>query len=164
MNKTHNLEINESLSELKKIRAKQRTLLKQKRIDCLIYLKGTKFKTRQELATYLGIHIRTQERWLTKYKTGGISNLITDLPNNRPSKIITPEIHEALKSKVNNSNAPLLGYWEAQQWFEDEFGVKINYHWLRKYLITHFGTKLKSPRKSHYKKDKQAIEAFFKTA
>ena len=30
-------------------------------------------------------------------------------------------------------------------------------------MVTHFKTKLKSPRKSHYQKDEQAIEAFFKT-
>lgn len=35
--------------------------------------------------------------------------------------------------------------------------------WFRKYMIFHFKTKLKSQRKSHYKKDEQAIETFFKT-
>ena len=158
------LVIVENLSELKKLRSKQPTLSKQKRIDCLIHLKTSKFETRQELANHLRVHIRTQERWLTKYRKGGLVSLLTDLPNNRPSKIISPEIHDALKSKVNSSDAPLLGYWEAQQWVEEKFGIKIKYHWLRKYLITHFGTKLKSPRKSHYKKEEQAIEAFFKTA
>lgn len=158
------LPILESLSELKNLRLKQPTLSKQKRIDCLIHIKTSKFRTRQKLATHLGIHIRTQERWLTKYRDGGISSLLSDLSKARPSKFITPEIHDALKSKLSSSNLPLLGYWEAQQWVEKEFGVQIKYHWLRKYLITHFGTKLKSPRKSHYKKDEQAIEAFFKTA
>jgi len=164
MKKPHDLEIKESLSELKKLRTKQPTLLKQKRIDCLIHIKTSRFETRQQLSTHLGIHIRTQERWLYKYREGGISLFMTDLPNNRPSKIITPVIHEALESRVNSSDAPLLGYWEAQQWLAEEFGVKIKYHWLRKYMVTHFKTKLKSPRKSHYKKDEQAIEAFFKTA
>jgi len=108
--------------------------------------------------------IYTQERWLTKYRDQGIAFLLADEPKVRPSKIITPEIHDALKAKVNSSGSPFLGYWEAQQWVEDTFNVKIKYHWLRKYLITHFKTKLKSPRKSHYKKDEQAIEAFLKTA
>ena len=157
-------DIEESLLELKNLRLKQPTLPKQKRVDCLIQLKTSKFKTRQELANHLGIHIRTQERWLAQYKTGGIASYISDEPQIRPSKIITPEIHDALESKVNSSDSPFLGYWEAQQWVEDTFNVQIKYHWLRKYLITHFKTKLKSPRKSHYKKDEQAIEAFFKTA
>ena len=164
MKKPIHFVIKESLSELKTLRAKQPTLSKQKRIDCLIHLKTCKFETRQELANYLGVHIRTQERWLTKYREQGIAFLLADEPKVRPSKIITPEIHDALKAKVNSSGSPFLGYWEAQQWVEDTFNVKIKYHWLRKYLITHFKTKLKSPRKSHYKKDEQAIEAFFKTA
>ena len=158
------LKIEESLSELKKLRLKQPTLSKQKRVDCLIHLKTSKFETRQELANHLSIHIRTQERWLTKYRTQGIASFITDKPKIRTSKIISPQIHDALEAKVSSSDSPFLGYWEAQQWVEDTFGVTIKYHWLRKYLITHFKTKLKSPRRSHYKKDEQAIEAFFKTA
>ena len=156
-------DIKESLSELKSLRSKQSTLSKQKRVDCLLHLKTSKFKTRQELANHLGVHIRTQERWLVQYKTGGINSYISDEPQIRPSKIITPQIHDALKAKVNSSDSPFLGYWEAQQWVENTFNVQIKYHWLRKYLITHFKTKLKSPRRSHYKKDQQAIEAFFKT-
>ena len=39
----------------------------------------------------------------------------------------------------------------------------MKYNTLRTYLIRHFGTKLRMPRKSHYKKDEQAIEAFKKT-
>ena len=157
-------DINESLSELKTLRAKQPTLARQKRIDCLIHIKTSKFETRQELANYLGVHIRTQERWLTKYREQGLAFLLVDESKSRTSKIITPQMHGALEAKVSSSDSPFLGYWDAQQWVEDTFNVKIKYHWLRKYLITHFKTKLKSPRKSHYKKDEQAIEAFFKTA
>ena len=155
--------IKESLTELKKLRSKQPTLLTQKRIDCLMHLKTSKFRTRQELANYLGVHIRTQERWLTKYRKQGLALYLTDIPKIKTSKIITLEIHNALAAKVNSSESPFLGYWEAQQWVENTFGVEIKYHWLRKYLITQFKTKLKSPRRSHYKKDEQAIEAFLKT-
>ncbi len=157
------LTIKESLTELKKLRPKQPTLSKQKRIDCLIHLKTSKFKTRQELANYLGVHIRTQERWLIKYRKQGLALYLTDIPKTKTSKIITPEIHEALAAKVNSSESPFLGYWEAQQWVKDTFDIEIKYHWIRKYLVTHFKTKLKSPRRSHYKKDEQAIEAFLKT-
>ncbi len=164
MKKSVQFDIKESLPELKKLRLKQPTLSKQKRVDCLIHLKTSKFKTRQDLANHLGVHIRTQERWLAQYRTEGIISLISNEPQIRASKIITPEIHDALEAKLNSPDSPFLGYWEAQQWVEEKFNVSIKYHWLRKYLITHFKTKLKSPRKSHYKKDEQAIESFFKTA
>ena len=42
--------------------------------------------------------------------------------------------------------------------------VAVKYHWLSAYMIKCFKTKLKSPRKSHYKKDDQAVKAFLKTS
>ena len=164
MKKPRELYIKESVSELKKLRLKQTSLSKQKRINCLLFIKTGKFKTRQELANYLGVHIRTQERWISKYISQGISFMLKDKPRKRNSRIITPQIHEGLAIRVNSSDSPFLGYLDAQDWVYNEYGVQIKYHWLRKYLIKHFKTKLKSPRKSHYKKDDQAIEAFLKTS
>ena len=80
------------------------------------------------------------------------------------ASIISKEIHKKLSDKLNDSADPLKGYWEAQQWVRDNFGLEIKYNTLRTYLIRHFKTKIKAPRKSHYKKDDQAIEAFFKTS
>ena len=157
-------DIKESVLELQKLRIKQKSLSKQKRVDCLLHLKTSKFKTRQELANHLSVHIRTQERWLVKYRLYGLDYLLADSSKIRKSKIITQEIHEGLEVKVNSSDAPFLGYWDAQQWVNDQYNVQIKYHWLRQYLIKHFKTKLKSPRKSHYKKDQQAVNAFLKTS
>ena len=163
MKKSQKLHIKESVLELKKLRVKQASLSKQKRIDCLLYLQDGKFNTRKELANYLGVHIRTQERWIAKYKSQGVLFMLKDEPRIRKSKIITQQIHQGLAARVNSSENPFLGYWDAQDWVYQQYGVQVKYHWLRKYLIKHFKTKLKSPRKSHYKKDEQAIEAFLKT-
>ena len=54
-------------------------------------------------------------------------------------------------------------YWDAQKWVFDKYGVEIKYQRIREYLIQHFGTKLKVPRKSHYRKDVEAEKAFLKT-
>jgi len=156
--------IKESVLELRKLRLKQKSLSKQKRVDCLLYLKTSKFKTRQKLANYLSVHIRTQERWLVKYRLHGLDYLLADSSKVRKSKIITQEIHQGLEAKVNSSDASFLGYWDAQQWVNAQYNVQIKYHWLRQYLIKHFKTKLKTPRKSHYKKDQQAVDAFLKTS
>lgn len=163
MGKSKELNIKESVLDLKKIKSKQGTLSKQKRVLCLIHILECKFKTKKELSDYLGIGIRTQERWLSKYRAEGIESMLTDKPQNKGSKLITQEIHQGLEAKVNNSEAPFLGYWDAENWVHEQYGVQIKYHNLRKYLIKHFRTKLKVPRKSHYKKDEQAIEAFLKT-
>jgi len=163
MKKPLKIVIIESVFELRKFRRKQTSLSKQKRVDCLLYIKTSKFRTRQELATHLGVHIRTQERWLVRYNLYGLESLLLDSSKVRKSKIITPEIHQSLETRVNSSENPFLGYWDAVQWVNQQHNVKIKYHWLRQYLIKHFKTKLKSPRKSHYKKDQEAVNAFLKT-
>lgn len=163
MGKKAHLDITESIPELQKILVKQQSLKGEKRVRCLIEIKSAKFGTRQELANYLGIHIRTLERWLNSYKSGGILEMLSDKPKNKQSKIITPEIHQGLERRVNDPQDPFRGYWDAQNWVTQEYGIEIKYQRVREYLIQHFKTKTKSPRKSHIKKDKQAEEAFLKT-
>jgi len=123
-----------------------------------------RFKTRKSLTDYLGITSRTGERWVQKYKSKGIEGLLSDEPKNLKSRIITPEIHKGLAKRVNSSEHPFLGYWDAVQWVENEYNIEVQYHNLRRYLIQHFKTKLKTPRKSHYKKDDKAVDAFLKTS
>ena len=163
MGKAAYLDITESLSELKLLASKQKSIKGEKRVKALILIKENKFKTREEVSDYLGIHIRTLERWVNKYKSSGINHLIQDKPKNKQSKIITPEIHKGLEERVNNSNNPFLGYWDAQEWVNEKYGVQIKYQRIREYLKQHFKTKLKTPRKSHYKKDLEAEDAFLKT-
>ena len=98
------LEIKESDSELKKLLLKQKTLKAEKRLKSLLSIKSGKFETRQELADFLGIHIRTLERWLVNYKDGGVETMLTDKPKNKSSKIITPQIHKGLSQRVHDPN------------------------------------------------------------
>jgi len=89
--------------------------------------------------------------------------MLLDKPKNKRSKIITTEIHQGLEQRAKDPQNPFRGYWDAQNWVKREYGVEIKYQRIREYLIKHFKTKTKSPRKSHIKKDKQAEEAFLKT-
>lgn len=95
---------------------------------------------------------------------GGISGMLPKTGGNRKSKIFTPGLHQALKSRMSDSRTPLSGYRDARSWIRDNYGIQVNYHWLRKYLTEHFRTKLKIPRKSHIRKEGEAEKAFLKTA
>ena len=163
MAKPKEFTIQEAISTLKSLRKQQTVFRLEKRIIWLLELKQKRFKTRQELANYLGVSTRAQERWSIKYQQGGIEELLSDKPKKRTSRIITKEIHKGLEQRVNSSDNPLLGYWDAVDWVKSEYDVSVSYHLLRYHLIKHFKTKLKSPRKSHYKKDDQAVTAFLKT-
>ena len=56
------------------------------------------------------------------------------------------------------------GYNNAVLWIQQEFGYEIKYHTVRSFMIRNFGSKLKTPRKSHYKKDEVAFDTFKKTS
>ncbi len=163
MAKTQEMEIKETLVELKKTLSKCKNLKEEKRVRMLIGIQENGEETRQALANKLGVHKRTMERWITKYKKGGLMYLMKDLPQNKVSKIFTKSIHEGLYKRVNNPNTPFSSYVEAQDWIFEEYGKSIKYNSLRSYLIEKFGTKVKSPRKSHIKKDPEAEKAFLKT-
>jgi len=156
------LEITESLKQLEYLLSKQTTLKGEKRITALLRIKRGKDRTRQELADYLSISKRTLERWLTKYKTEGIEAYPNNRPKPKASKLITPIIHQGLSERVHCDSHPFLGYWDAQQWVNQTYGVEINYHRIREYMIQHFDTRVKRARKSHVKKDPAAQEAFLK--
>jgi transposase len=155
--------IKEDVLTLKSLRKQQTVFRFEKRLIWLVTLQENRFKTRVELAKYLGISTRTQERWSVKYQRGGIKELLSDTPKELKSRIITDTIHKGLSNRVNSSDNPFLGYWDAVDWVKSEYNVSVSYHLLRYHLIKHFKTKLKSPRKSHYKKDDKAVTAFLKT-
>lgn len=133
------------------------------RIKCLIYMKEKSRPSPLELSKHIGVDYATVKRWLKQYKEEGFDSLIVLKSKGRPRSVINAELHTSLAEKMNDSNNPLLGYWDVVLWVKANHGIDIKYNTLRTYLIRHFHTKLKSPRKSHYKKNEQAIEAFKKT-
>ena len=164
MGRKSTIEVSESLETLKALQAKQRNIKSEKRILCLILLKTNKFKTQQLLAAYLGICRQTLVLWIAGYRKSGIAGILLSSTRAKKSKIITPEIHQGLSEKLKDAKHALRGYWDAQQWVLSHYGVEVKYHWLRTYMIKHFKTKLKSSRKSHHKKDEEAVKAFSKTS
>jgi len=122
---------------------------------------GVKTEYQGRLAGLISIRGITE---LKNYSNIGFEKFIKIPARGKPNSSITPEIHNALEQKLNDSLNPLKGYWHAIFWLNETMNVNVTYQALRNYMIKHFKTKLKVPRKSHYKKDEQAIEAFFKTA
>jgi len=133
------------------------------RVQSLLLLKQKKFKRQVDLAEYLGVNHSSLKRWIKQYKESGYDSLVKLKSGGNYKGVISASIHQALEAKVNDSNEPLLGYWHAVDWVKENFNQEIKYQTLRSYLIRHFHTKKKHPRKSHYKKDQQALEDFKKT-
>jgi transposase len=153
----------EELEDLKLVHKSENNPQLQRKLKCLIYTKEKKYSTQEILANNIGVDYATVKRWLKQYSEETLESYLSVKRGGNRKSVVSKELHDALSNKLNSSLDPLKGYWDVQMWIKKEFDLDLKYHTIRSYLIRHFKTKLKSPRKSHYKKDEQAIEAFFKT-
>ena len=156
--------IKESVSELRKLLSKQTKSKNMDRIHVLIYIKQERFATREILSEHINVTRRTIERWLSAYREGGIITMLLPEKRKRKSYLITEEIDKALGKRVMDSEAGFSSYVEAQKWIASEYNLNLKYNTIREHLIRHYKTKIKSPRKSHVKKDIAATEVFLKTS
>jgi len=157
------LRVSESVQELKVLLRKESYFKNIPRLQALINIKENKFRTREELGDHLGVKRRTIEKWLSDYRLGGLDTMMLSGKRNRKSYMITEEIHKGLEQKVMDREQGFSSYVEAQTWIALEYDLELKYNTVREHLIRHFKTKIKSPRKSHVKKDNEAVAAFLKT-
>lgn len=132
MGKKREFEIRESLEELKAYIPKVAGYKPSKRLECLILIKSDKCETLTEVATHLGITRRTLLNWITEYKKGGIDLLLSPARRNKPSKLITPEIHAQLEKRLLSESNPFSSYVDVKEWLLKQYGVDIEYQWLWK--------------------------------
>jgi transposase len=164
MGKVFEITIKESFLELKSAQRKEKNLKKKLRILSLILTKEEKFLRRVDLAKFLGVNITTLDKWTDKYRDSGLNGMLEMKSGGKRRETVPASIHKEIEAKLNDSSAPLQGYNDAVLWIKQEFGYVLKYHTVRAYMIRNFGSKLKIPRKSHYKKDEVAFEAFKKTS
>lgn len=156
------LEIKESKSELELLRKSNRSQREKTRILFLLLKLESRFTSQKALSEYLNISESTLRRWTNTYNELGLHGLLNIPLGGKRREVVTQTIAKGLKIKLEDSKAPLLGYHDAVNWVKQQYNVTIKYNTLRTYMKRHFGTKLKVPRKSHYKKDEQAIAVFKK--
>ena len=81
----------------------------------------------------------------------------------KPSKISDKQ-EQALKEQLNNPHNGIVGFIELLDWFNKTFQTNINYKTFHGFVVRKFKAKIKVARKSHIKKDIQAVEVFKKTS
>lgn len=155
--------IKESLTALHNLRPKQITSSNSKRLESLILIKSGQFAKLEYIAKNLMIDSSTLDNWLSIYRKGGIDVLLKPKKRKRDSKFITPAIHKGLEDRLNDPDNSFNGFWDAQQWVKDIYGVDIEYQLLWHYMTHKLDAKIKIPRRSNIKKDPEATAAFLKT-
>lgn len=148
-------------TEALKVQIKNCSSQQQKRVQMLLLIKKGKHPTKDSLATALGVSEQSIQTWRTKYKQGGMEVLLTELRGGKKKAQIDDRAYGIIEKRLSNPKEGFKGYKDAQDWINKEFGLKMKYHAVNKFIKRKYGAKLKVGRKSHVLKDPTA-EAVFK--
>ena len=160
--KNERFKLKETIQELKDLRRKTKNHRLKTRLLYLIIKDDPRYPTLDSISQQLDVSVSSLRRWRITYQTKGLSHLLTISNGGKRREVVTSDIHKGLEKKVNDSVDPLLGYNHAVEWVKEKYGIVLKYNTLRTYMKRHFKTKLKVPRKSHYKKDDEAVQLFKK--
>ncbi len=156
--------IAESITELRKFQKASIPMIAN-RIKALIEFKKNE-KTgisKRAVADNTGVNHNSVQTWRKLYEQGGIAAILYyQKQSGRPSDITKKE-HLQLEKKLNDPKNGLRGYVELLSWMETEFKKTFKYNTVLKYAYRHFQSKIKVARKSHVKKDEEAVATFKKT-
>lgn len=164
MSKPKILIVKETLSQLKAIQKKASPLIAP-RIYMLVVEKENNITgiSRRSLATKIGVDPNSITNWRTMYEKGGIELIQNHNKKGFKKSVFSAEVHKAIEKKLKDSKNGLRGYVELLTFIETEFNDKFKYNTLLKYCVKNFNSKIKTARKSHVKKDEEAIKTFKKT-
>lgn len=165
MANSKNIIVKESELELKKL-LRQQPIHKKNRIQMLLVLKKSQVSlSKIELASILKVNHNTAQKWRKSYFESGIDGLLFDGRVGFKPSIINSEIHQAIEKKLTSPKEAFTSYIDLINWIVENYIPNgINYHTVNKYVKRHFGAKLKVSRKSHIKKDLNAVDTFKKTS
>lgn len=164
MAKPKQFKITEDIGELRATLRKSTNDMVRKRIRALIVFKEHEDRgiSKEAVAALIGIDQGSARKWRKAYINGGLPALLGHRKKgNRPSAI-TARQREALREKLHDPRNGLRGYTELVAWFNTEFGTAIPYKTLNQLANRNFGAMCKTARKSHVKKDPEAVQAFKK--
>ncbi|MBA3923824.1 MAG: helix-turn-helix domain-containing protein [Nostocaceae cyanobacterium] len=117
------LNIVETVEELKRLLGQQKTVFGKERVQALYLLKLNKVKTIQELAQNLGRDRTTVQRWLRRYQTGGISQLLLSQQSwGRKSDL--PQWAQQVLQKQLHEPEGFHSYGEIQDWLASTLEVE----------------------------------------
>ena len=159
------LQIKESVKELIQFRKDCSDTI-SKRILMLLTIKREKKQaiSKRDLAKLIGVDPNSITTWKKVYEQQGISGLISDGRIGFKPSVVSAQEHKMIEKKLKDPQNGIRGYTELLDWVKTELSKDMKYITLLKYSKRHFGSKIKVARKSHVKKDEQAVGAFKKTS
>jgi transposase len=124
--------IEATVSELKIIMQRQRTISNRQKVQALYLLKSGSSQSITDVAEVLGVHRVTVQRWLKQYNAGGLSSLLKIRQSTgRPGVIPTAVIAEISK-KISEESCEFKSYKQIVTWVEDNYQLSVKYQTLHK--------------------------------
>jgi transposase len=164
MSKPKPLIVKETQKELVQLR-KNGSDTKNKRLLMLIELKKEKGNaiSKRDLALRIGVDPNSITSWKRLYEQSGIEGIMSDGRVGFKTSVVSIEEHKKIEQKLKDPKNGIRGYVELLDWVKTELSKDMKYITLVKYAERHFESKIKVARKSHVKKDDQAVETFKKS-
>ena len=155
--------IRESEKKLQLLLNKSNTDRVRGRLKALLLLKRGKVSYQSQISSKIGFTEKTVREWLKLYEKEGLSSLLEIRVGGNHQSHLSPEAISFLEKQLKNPETTITSYVELHQLICKKFDIEIQYKTFYNFCVRVFKSKLKVSRKSHHKKDEEAIEAFKKT-
>jgi transposase len=157
--------IKESVSQLKKLRRESIPMI-AKRIDALLIFKANEKEgiSKRSVAQMLRVDQNSVQTWRTLYIKGGIEKITNHAKVGFKPSVFTEEQQEAMRLQMHKVDNGFVGFVEFLDWFNTTFSTDVNYKTFHGFVVRKFKAKIKTARKVHVKKDKEAVENFKKNS
>lgn len=120
------LNIIESAQTLKTLLGQQKTATGKERVQALYLLKTKQVETVQHLAVVLGRNRVTVQRWLSRYRQGGLNQLLEVGKSTGRTALIPAQVVERIKQELLEPEG-FSSYEEVRLWLAAELGIQVKY-------------------------------------
>ena len=117
---------------------------------------------KKDIAQKLGFSEQAIYQWFKLYDKKGIEGYLQVNFKGNAIKKISDELSKAIFKELNNPRTTITSYVELFALLKDQYQFDLPYTTLYDHCRIKFKSVLKTSRKSHHKKDEEAVEAFKK--
>ena len=162
MPKQIKIEVLESEKFLRNALRKTTTDMYRARIKTLLILKQKSLKYKKDIAKKLGYCEKSIRNWILLYENKGFDEYVKVNFKSNVVKKISKELSDSIFEELNNNQTTITSYVELLSILKEKYNVTLAYTTLYSHCRRKHKSVLKVSRKSHYKKDDKAVEAFKK--
>ncbi|NDJ20029.1 helix-turn-helix domain-containing protein [Myxacorys almedinensis] len=158
------IEIRETVAELEALIQQQSNPNLKERLQVLYLLKLPNARSISEIAKVVGRNRGSVQRWLSQYRTHGVSSLLEIRQSPGRPQVIPAWAVKSLKQRLDDPETGFGSYTQVQQWLSETLNVQAEYATVHHLVRYRLGAKLKAARPVHTKQNSEALEAFKQTS